>query len=175
MTSDEGRRTKGRHEDRETKDEGRRTKDELERPATNAERFVAASEAETIAAGRRLAAQLAPGTTVLLYGDLGAGKTAFVRGLAEGLGLDPAEVSSPTFTIVQEYRGSALTLQHVDLYRLTPREITDLALEDLLTPRTVMAIEWAERLPEPPPGPILDVRLEHVDGGRRITVSEGRT
>jgi tRNA threonylcarbamoyladenosine biosynthesis protein TsaE len=148
---------------------------ELERRAASDEQLVTGSEAETIAAGRRLAAQLAPGTTVLLYGDLGAGKTAFVRGLAEGLGLDPAEVSSPTFTIVQEYRGPALLLQHVDLYRLTPREITDLALEDLLTPRTVMAIEWAERLPEPPPGPVVEVRLEHVEGGRRITLSEGRT
>jgi tRNA A37 threonylcarbamoyladenosine biosynthesis protein TsaE len=64
-----------------------------------------------------------------------------------------------------------VTLQHVDLYRLTPREITDLALEDLMTPTTVMAIEWAERLPEAPAGPAVNVRLEHVDGGRRITIS----
>ncbi len=143
-------------------------------PGTKDERtegFVAASEADTSAAGRALAARTASGTTILLYGDLGAGKTAFVRGLAEGFGIDPAEVSSPTFTIVQEYRGPQLTLQHVDLYRLTPREITDLALEDLMTPTTVMAIEWAERLPEAPEGPAVNVRLEHVDGGRRITIS----
>jgi tRNA threonylcarbamoyladenosine biosynthesis protein TsaE len=153
-----------------TNDEGRRTKDDLERPPANLQ-FVTASEVHTIAAGRRLVAQLAPGTTVLLHGELGAGKTAFVRGLAEGFGIDPAEVSSPTFTIVQEYRGPQVTLQHVDLYRLTPREITDLALEDLMTPTTVMAIEWAERLPEAPAGPAVNVRLEHVDGGRRITIS----
>ena len=146
-------------------DEGTRTKGE------RAEAFVAASEADTGAAGRALAARAASGTTILLYGELGAGKTAFVRGLAEGFGIDPAEVSSPTFTIVQEYRGPQVTLQHVDLYRLTPREITDLALEDLMTPTTVMAIEWAERLPEAPAGPVIEVRLEHAEAGRRITIT----
>jgi tRNA threonylcarbamoyladenosine biosynthesis protein TsaE len=145
--------------------DGRGTKDE------RAEAFVAASEADTAAAGRALAARTASGTTILLYGDLGAGKTVFVRGLAEGFGIDPAEVSSPTFTIVQEYRGPQVTLQHVDLYRLTPREITDLALEDLMTPTTVMAIEWAERLPELPTGPVIEVRLEHAEPGRRITIT----
>lgn len=137
---------------------------------TNDESFVAASEADTIAAGRALAARVAPGTTILLHGDLGAGKTAFVRGLAQGFGIDPADVSSPTFTIVQEYRGPQVVLQHVDLYRLTAREITDLALEDLLTPTTVMAIEWAERLPEAAAGPAIEVHLAHVDGGRRISM-----
>ena len=146
-------------------DEGTRTKGE------RAEAFVAASEADTGAAGRALAARAASGTTILLYGELGAGKTAFVRGLAEGFGIDPAEVSSPTFTIVQEYRGPQVTLQHVDLYRLTPREITDLALEDLMTPATVMAIEWADRLPERPIGPVIEVRLEHADSGRRIAIT----
>jgi tRNA threonylcarbamoyladenosine biosynthesis protein TsaE len=133
--------------------------------------MVAATEADTAAAGRALASALAPGTTVLLYGDLGAGKTAFVRGLAEGLGIDPAEVSSPTFTIVQEYRGPQVTLQHVDLYRLAPAETEDLALDDLLDPHTVMAIEWAERLPAPPHGPVAAVRLAHAGGGRRIEIT----
>jgi tRNA threonylcarbamoyladenosine biosynthesis protein TsaE len=154
-----------------TKDEGRRTKDEPGRSSANAEQFVTVSQAETATVGRRLARCVALGTTILLYGDLGAGKTAFVRGLAEGFGIDPAEVSSPTFTIVQEYRGPQLTLQHVDLYRLTPREIADLALEDLMTPTTVMAIEWADRLPEAPAGPVIEVRLEHAEAGRRITIS----
>src|SRR4026209_578244 len=104
-----------------------------------------ATESDTIAAGRDLAGTLEPGTTVLLYGDLGAGKTAFVRGLAEGLGLDPEQVSSPTFTIVQEYRGN-VTLQHVDLYRLNPTEVAELALEDLQDGRTILAIEWPEHL-----------------------------
>src|SRR5215467_2830753 len=133
-------------------------------------RQTAQSESETRAAGRALAAEITPGAIVLLYGDLGAGKTVFVRGLAEGLGLDPDTVSSPTFTIVQEYRGARLTLQHVDLYRLTPREVEDLALEDLMAPSTVMAIEWAERLPVMPRGPLVEVRLEHDGDARRIEV-----
>jgi tRNA threonylcarbamoyladenosine biosynthesis protein TsaE len=132
---------------------------------------IAATEAETIAAGRALASTLAAGMTVLLHGDLGAGKTAFVRGLAEGFGVDSQDVSSPTFTIVQEYRGPAVTLQHVDLYRLSAPEIVDLALDDLLDARTVMAIEWAERLPLPPYGPTVIVRLSHVPEGRAIEIT----
>ncbi len=135
-----------------------------------AQTTVAASEEETIAAGRALAPRLAPGTTVLLYGDLGAGKTAFVRGLAEGLGIDPGEVSSPTFTIVQEYRSPRLTLQHVDLYRLSPAEVSDLALDDLLDDATIMAIEWAERLPREPAQPAIRVTLAHQPAGRAITI-----
>lgn len=102
-----------------------------------------ASEDETVTAGRELGRQLRAGAVVLLAGPLGAGKTAFVRGLAAGLGCDPDEVSSPTFTIVQEYRGQ-VTLQHVDLYRLSPEEVDDLALEDLLED-AVMAVEWPDR------------------------------
>ena len=68
---------------------------------------------------------------ILLSGDLGAGKTAFVRGLADGLGIDPAVVSSPTFTLIQEYRGGRLPLHHVDLYRLRPIEVDDLGLDEL--------------------------------------------
>jgi tRNA threonylcarbamoyladenosine biosynthesis protein TsaE len=130
-----------------------------------------ASEAETMAEGRALAARLMPGTAVLLDGELGAGKTAFVRGLAEGLGLDPALVSSPTFTIVQEYRGGAVTLQHVDLYRLSVAEAADLALEDLMDERTVMAIEWPDRLPRSPAPIVVRVALAHVPDGRRITIA----
>jgi tRNA threonylcarbamoyladenosine biosynthesis protein TsaE len=135
---------------------------------------VAPTEDDTIAAGRALGATLAAGTTVLLYGDLGAGKTAFVRGVAEGLGIEPVEVSSPTFTIVQEYRGRRYTLQHVDLYRLSSAEVTDLALDDLLEDATIMAIEWAERLPLPPFGPSVTVRLSLVPEGRRIEISSPR-
>jgi len=110
------------------------------------------------------------GDTVLLLGDLGAGKTAFVKGLADGLGLDTGDVSSPTFTIVQEYRGGRLPLVHVDLYRLAdPREIHDLGLEEL-GESAVLAVEWAERLPRAPAGAIT-VRLEHGDGDKRtITI-----
>ncbi len=132
---------------------------------------IAPTEGDTIAAGRALGATLSAGATVLLYGDLGAGKTAFVRGLADGLGVDSAQVSSPTFTIVQEYRGPGLALQHVDLYRLSPVEVADLALDDLIDEATVMAIEWAEHLPRPPSGAIVIVRMSHAGDGRRITIS----
>jgi tRNA threonylcarbamoyladenosine biosynthesis protein TsaE len=124
------------------------------------------SEAETSAAGRGLAAGLGPGSVVLLIGDLGAGKTAFVRGLAEGLGVDPAEVSSPTFTLMQEYRGGRVPLIHVDLYRLADeREIDDLGLEEIGAD-AVMAIEWAERLPRTPSGAIR-VRIDHANDSER--------
>jgi tRNA threonylcarbamoyladenosine biosynthesis protein TsaE len=81
----------------------------------------------------------------LLYGQLGAGKTAFVRGLARGLGAREEDVSSPTFTLIQEYTGERVTLYHVDLYRLEPREIDDLGLEELICGEGIVAIEWAER------------------------------
>jgi len=102
------------------------------------------TEDETAEAGERLGASLTPGDVVLLYGELGAGKTAFVRGLARGLGAPADDVSSPTFTLVQEYRGRA-TLYHVDLYRLEPREIDDLGLEELVCGDGIVAIEWADR------------------------------
>ena len=128
------------------------------------------SEAATIDAGRTLGRRLSPGAVVLLEGPLGAGKTAFVRGLAEGLGCDGEDVSSPTFTIVQEYRGR-VTLQHVDLYRLGPAEVDDLALEDLMA-GTVMAVEWPDRWRADPPGAIA-VTIENLGGDRRrISIKE---
>jgi len=129
------------------------------------------SESETAATGRRLAATLDAGDVVLLYGDLGAGKTAFVKGLAEGLGVAREEVSSPTFTLVQEYRGGRLTLFHVDLYRLDdPRELDDLGLDEIAD-EGVLAIEWAEKLLRHDAHAIR-VQIEHGDGDMRtITVS----
>lgn len=124
------------------------------------------SEAETAAAGRNLAKTLASGSVILLSGDLGAGKTAFVRGLAGGLGVDPAEVSSPTFTLIQEYAGGRLPLYHVDLYRLTPAEVDDLGLDDLLIEGGVTAIEWSDRLPRPVEDAI-HVRIELGEGSER--------
>ena len=129
---------------------------------------VSASEQETANAGARLGETLRGGEVLLLYGDLGAGKTAFVRGLARGLGGSPDEVSSPTFTLVQEYRGR-LTLYHVDLYRLKPEEIDDLGLDELVAPDSVVAIEWADRWPARPGG--MAVRLEEAgEGMRRIVI-----
>jgi tRNA threonylcarbamoyladenosine biosynthesis protein TsaE len=130
---------------------------------------VSRSDAETEAIGADLAGRLGPGARVLLHGELGAGKTAFVRGLAAGLGVDPDEVSSPTFTLVQEYRGGRLPLFHVDLYRLASGEVDDLGL-DALAAGGVLAIEWAERMPRDDAGAI-HVRLEHAgDDQRRIAI-----
>jgi len=122
--------------------------------------FTTQSEDETAAVGRDLAATLSAGSVLLLFGDLGAGKTAFVRGLAEGLGVHRDEVSSPTFTLVQEYRGGRLPLFHVDLYRLDDaREIDDLGLEEIAE-GGVLAIEWAEKLSRPPAESVI-VRITH--------------
>jgi tRNA threonylcarbamoyladenosine biosynthesis protein TsaE len=135
---------------------------------------VTRSEDETVALGRGFASQLMPGAVVLLFGDLGAGKTAFVRGLAEGLGLDPDAVSSPTFTLVQEYRG-APSLYHVDLYRLQCAEIDDLGLDELASGDALVAIEWAEKMLERPAA-AWEVRIEDRGGdSREITITEGRS
>jgi tRNA threonylcarbamoyladenosine biosynthesis protein TsaE len=104
------------------------------------------SEEETFALGKTLAETLQPGTFVLLHGDLGAGKTAFVRGMAAGLGANPDDVSSPTFVLIQHYKGR-VPLTHVDLYRLdSAAAVDDLGLEEMAS-GGVVAIEWAERLP----------------------------
>ena len=112
----------------------------------------------------------ARGAVVLLYGELGAGKTAFVRGLAEGLGADPTEVSSPTFTLIQEYAGR-LPLYHVDLYRLERAEVDDLGLDELEAGAGVVAIEWADRLPRPVEGAVT-VRIEGEGEERTVVVSD---
>ena len=129
------------------------------------------SQDETALVGRKLAASLAPGSVLLLVGDLGAGKTALVRGLAEGLGVPPEDVSSPTFTLMQEYRGGRLPLIHVDLYRLDDaREIDELGLEELGL-NSVLAIEWAEKLPRPI-SEAIEIRIEHGEGDeRQLTIT----
>jgi len=101
---------------------------------------------ETRAVARQLAERLNPGTVILLFGDLGAGKTTFVQGLAEGLGV-PQDyyVSSPTFSLINEYPGR-VPLFHVDLYRLEPEDVEDLGLPELAE-KGVMVVEWAERMP----------------------------
>jgi len=128
--------------------------------------FETAGESETEAAGERLGRGLTSGDVVLLFGDLGTGKTAFVRGMARGVGANPDEVSSPTFTIVQEYAGRTATLYHVDLYRLEPGEVDDLGLEDLVAGEGIVAIEWAERW-KGRPDDVIEVRLEHAGEDRR--------
>jgi tRNA threonylcarbamoyladenosine biosynthesis protein TsaE len=131
------------------------------------------SEQETIDAGRAHAERLSAGDVLLLYGDLGAGKTAFVRGLAHGLGAPDADVSSPTFTLVQEYRGGRLTLFHADLYRLSALEAADLGLDEM-GEDGVLAIEWADRL-DRAPSPAFRIRIDNLgDDRRRIVITAAR-
>lgn len=130
--------------------------------------FETQSEEETIEVGRTVGATLAPGAVVLIEGPLGSGKTAFVRGLAAGLGGDPGEVSSPTFTLVQHYAGR-VPVNHVDLYRLAPHEVPDLGLDDL-TEDHVLAVEWPDRWSDAP-GEAIRVQIEPTgDTARVITV-----
>jgi tRNA threonylcarbamoyladenosine biosynthesis protein TsaE len=131
---------------------------------------VTASEEETQAVARDLAATLQRGDVLLLAGDLGAGKTTFVKGLAAGLGIDPGDVSSPTFTLLHEYRGGRLTLYHADLYRLDTTAADDLGLDETGVRDGVLAIEWPDRLSHELAGARL-IRLEIVnDAARRITI-----
>lgn len=126
------------------------------------------SEEETSAAGRDFAAELRAGEVVLIDGPLGAGKTAFVRGLADGLGADPEDVSSPTFTILQQYSSTPM-LYHADLYRLTPAEVADLGLEETGLDG-VLAVEWPDRWVAQPRSAIR-VQIDDRGGSeRRIAI-----
>ena len=132
------------------------------------------SEEETRKVATALADRLAPGSVILLHGDLGAGKTAFVRGLAEGLGLSDDPVSSPTFTLVHEYTGGRVPLYHADLYRLPDgARLDDLGLDEVAEDG-VLAIEWPERLARDVPGAI-DVRIDITgESSRLISISPPR-
>lgn len=138
---------------------------------TASETHITHSEEDTATLARELASELKAGDVLLLSGTLGAGKTAFVRGLAAGLGIDPEEVSSPTFTLVHEYRGGRLTLYHADLYRLEKAATEELGLEEMGVTDGVLAIEWPDRLTHALPG-ARTVDIEIVDEGtRRISYS----
>ena len=129
------------------------------------------TEEETRALGETLAAELAPDGILLLSGDLGTGKTVLAQGIARGLGIEPAEVQSPTFTLIREHQGRGGRLVHVDLYRLDPEDVPALGLEELLAGRGVKVVEWAERLPFDVPGARwLRLRRlsEGAEGGREI-------
>lgn len=132
------------------------------------------TEDETSAAGETFARRVRAGDVILLFGDLGAGKTAFVRGLARGLGSPDDDVSSPTFTLVQEYRGR-LTLFHVDLYRLQPLDVGDLGLDEMTEGNGVVAVEWAERWTEAPANAWVVRILSEGEHGRRISIGEPST
>ena len=130
------------------------------------------SEEETEAVGAQFARGLPGGSVAALYGDLGAGKTAFVRGMARGMGIT-ARVNSPTFTIVNEYPGSP-ELCHFDMYRLNSAgELFDIGWEDYLRRGAVCAVEWSENVQEAFDGSEIPVRITKVsDTGRRIEIGE---
>lgn len=130
------------------------------------------SESETEAIGAAFARDLPGGTVVAMYGDLGAGKTAFVRGMARGMGL-ACRVSSPTFTIVNEYLGER-ELIHFDMYRLSSAdELFDIGWEDYLSRGAVCAVEWSENVEGAFFGDEIVVRIEKTgDNDRTITIGE---
>ena len=132
--------------------------------------FISKSEHETEELGRRFAAELPGGTVVAMYGDLGAGKTAFVRGMARGMGLN-CRVSSPTFTIVNEYLGKR-ELIHFDMYRLSGAdELFDIGWEDYLARGAVCVVEWSENVSDAFFGDEIVVHIDKLsDTDRRITI-----
>ena len=137
--------------------------------------YLTHNEAETEALGARLAAVLTPGAVVAYRGGLGMGKTAFTRGLARGLGY-AGRVTSPTFTIVNEYEGGRLPLFHFDMYRLADaEELFDIGWEDYLDRGGVCAVEWSEHVEEALDGAVR-VRIDRDpadEDGRRITIEGG--
>ncbi len=132
--------------------------------------YISKSEQDTERIGSEFAAELPGGTVVAMYGDLGAGKTAFVRGMARGMGLD-CRVSSPTFTIVNEYLGKR-ELIHFDMYRLSDAdELFDIGWEDYLNRDAVCAVEWSEKVQDAFFGDEIVVRIEKLsDNERRISI-----
>src|SRR5260370_36257689 len=136
--------------------------------------FETHSADETTDLGRRLAAEFKPGTIGLLRGDLGAGKTTLVKGIAEGFHAALAEdVTSPTFTLIHEYRSEKVTLFHIDLYRVdTPRELDTLALDDLTGESSILLIEWGEKFSRFTKERDVEIVIEHLGGDdRRISLT----
>ena len=130
------------------------------------------SPEETISFGRTLAELLSPPKMVLLRGDLGAGKTTLVKGIAASFGAAAEEdVTSPTFTLIHEYRGPRANLYHIDLYRIdTPRELETLALDDLRAENSILLIEWGEKFPRLQWD--VEIALEREgESGRKIRIS----
>jgi tRNA threonylcarbamoyladenosine biosynthesis protein TsaE len=127
------------------------------------------SPEETIALGRELASQFAPPKIVVLRGNLGTGKTTLVKGIAEGFqAASHDDVTSPTFTLIHEYRGPAVTLYHIDLYRIdTPRELDTLALDDLMTENSILLIEWGEKFARFQRDRDVEITIERVSENKR--------
>jgi tRNA threonylcarbamoyladenosine biosynthesis protein TsaE len=135
---------------------------------------VTQSAEETVAFGRTLAKLLTPPKLVLLRGDLGAGKTTLVKGIAAAFDASSEDdVTSPTFTLIHEYKGPRVILYHIDLYRLdTPRELDTLALDDLRDENSILLIEWGEKFPRLLRDRDVEISLERLgESGRRIRIS----
>jgi tRNA threonylcarbamoyladenosine biosynthesis protein TsaE len=135
--------------------------------------FTTKSAEETIALGRELASMLVPPKLVLLRGDLGAGKTTLVKGIAEGFqAASEEDVTSPTFTLIHEYRGAFAAVYHIDLYRVdTQRELDTLGLDDLMGENSVLLIEWGEKFARFEQDRDVEIALERVsENERRVRV-----
>ena len=132
--------------------------------------IISSSWEQTLNVGKELAAKLNPGDVIAFHGDLGAGKTVFVRGLAEGLGLD-ARVTSPTFTIVNEYDGK-IPLFHFDMYRLSGSdELFEIGWEDYLSRGGICAVEWSEITEDAFPENTINIHIKKIDdNSREITI-----
>jgi tRNA threonylcarbamoyladenosine biosynthesis protein TsaE len=129
-----------------------------------------ATEEETIALGEKLGAALSTPRVVLLVGNLGAGKTTLMKGIARAFGIVEDEVTSPTFTLVHEYSPK---LYHIDLYRLdTAREVESLGLDDLFARDALVVIEWGERFPELMPSDRLEIHITILEDGREFELRE---
>jgi tRNA threonylcarbamoyladenosine biosynthesis protein TsaE len=154
-------------------------------PAKEAKEFITHSSEETIAKGKEIASKLHPPVLVLLKGDLGSGKTTLTKGIISGLGAAREEdVTSPTFNLVHEFRNdnSAASgrsphpckVYHVDLYRIESfHDLESLGLEDALSEKAIVIIEWPERFTFRTDWPTVEIRLEHAGGdSRRISISD---
>lgn len=126
------------------------------------------SPEETRGLGRSMGRHLEPGNLVCLYGELGAGKTTFIQGLAEGLGVEESP-TSPSFTLIHEHHGRA-PFYHLDLYRLTAADLPDIGVDEVMDSKAVVAVEWADRLPEELRRDALHIEMSFADGetARRI-------
>jgi len=122
---------------------------------------------ETIAIGKKLGKLMSPGDVIYLTGELGAGKTCFVKGIAEGLGIRGKDITSPTFIIINEYKGK-IPLYHIDLYRIgVIEDLRDIGMDEIVYGKGVTAIEWAERIKDVLPDERLDITLKWVDDKTR--------
>ena len=132
--------------------------------------FITHSAEETIALGRSLASVLSPPRLVLLRGELGAGKTTLVKGIVEAFhAASPDDVTSPTFTLVHEYRGPGVNLYHIDLYRVdTARQLETLGLHDLMTEDSILLVEWGEKFPRLLRDQNAEITLERLADGAAV-------